>query len=465
MTNKTHLTEILTRFVLATPAAEIPQDAIDKATANIVDTVGCILAGSNSEVREPLEAFLRQEPAQGTHVVAGTNLHTSAALAALLNGTFGHALDFDDVLSMMPAHPSAVVLPSLFTALDGETSGAHFLDAYVIGIEVGARLGLGISNGHYRRGFHATGTLAIFSAIAALGRLLRLDAEILRTAFGIGASMSSGVRCNFGTMTKPFHAGWAAHNAVHAVRLARVGFSANTCAFEAKAGFFDAYGTEQSDLTRVAEMLGKPFVVATPGLALKKFPCIYLLHRPIDALIGLRERLQLTPDNVEFIECRGAPGAFLPLISKLPETGLEGKFSLEYVLAVGAIDGRYNLSTFSNEAVRRPVLKKLYPRMRRVEDVRCLGGDSEPQTRSAGSLGFIEVTVARRDGLQETVRIERPPGAPERPLTWDDLRAKFFDCGRHAGMPDKALLPTFDAWRNLGAAPVVQPLIEMLAKG
>lgn len=465
MNSAVRLTQAICEFVLHTLPEAIPELAYEKASANIVDTIGCMLAGANSELREPMNSFLAQASEGGSHVVFGTALRTSAALAALVNGSFGHALDFDDVLSMMPAHPSTVVVPALCTATGTPVTGAQFVDAYLIGIEVGAKLGLGIGNGHYRRGFHATGTLAVFSAVAALGRLLRLDAAVLRHAFGIAASMASGVRCNFGTMTKPLHAGWASHNAVTAVQMARAGMTANSDAFEAKAGFFEAYGTEQSDLQRTLDALGEPFVVATPGLALKKYPCIYLLGRPIDALQQIRREWELTPETVEYIECRGAPGAFLPLITKLPETGLEAKFSLEYALAVGALDGRYDLAAFEDDAVARPQLQALYPRMRRAEDERCLGEDKAPQTRSAGTIGFIELTVALRDGRRKTVRVDTPPGSPQRPLEWSDLHDKFVDCSRHAGLDEKRSETLFAAWREVRNAPAMTPLVEMMQSG
>src|SRR5262249_30646200 len=155
----------------------------------------------------------------------------------------------------------------------------EFFEAYVIGIEAGAKIGLGISNAHYRRGFHATGTLGIFSAVAALARLWKSSPDQTRIAFGIAASMASGLRSNFGTMTKPFHSGWAAHNAVVAFQLARAGMTAHPGTLEHEAGFVAAYGTDQSDMTRTLEGLASPWVFDKPGLALKKYPCIYALHR------------------------------------------------------------------------------------------------------------------------------------------------------------------------------------------
>jgi 2-methylcitrate dehydratase PrpD len=266
-------------------------------------------------------------------------------------------------------------------------------------------------------------------------------------------------------MTKPFHAGWAAHNAVEAVTLASCGVTAHLAAFEAKAGFVEAYGTEQSDMTRTIAELASPFVFASPGIALKKYPCIYALHRPIDALIDLRAKLALTPENLDLIECRVAPRVLQPLISKIPQTGLEAKFSMDYILAVGAVDARYDLSTFTDSAATRPILKEVYPRTRKIEDPRCLGTEIDERSRSSGTLGFVEVTVRRKDGAQETLRVDKPRGSPEKPLSWDDLREKFFDCVRYAGFAPEIVPKLFDGWRRIADAASVAPLIEMLAKG
>src|SRR5690606_6357842 len=138
-----------------------------------------------------------------------------------------------------------------------KVGGERLLEAYVVGIEVGAKIGLGITNGHYNRGFHGTGTLGIFSAAAALCKFHHLDAETIRTVMGLVSSMASGVRRNFGTMTKPLHTGWAARNALVAVELARCGFTAAPDALEARSGFFAAYGAERSDPNVPCEALGR----------------------------------------------------------------------------------------------------------------------------------------------------------------------------------------------------------------
>lgn len=457
-------TEGLAWFILETDAGTIPQEAFENAEKCIADTVACILSGSSSELMEPLAGYLASGERYGTRPVIGTDLRAAPQHAALVNAGLGHALDFDDVLSMMPAHPSTVILPALFARLPAGTSGRKLLEAYVLGVEAGAKIGLAISNAHYRQGWHATGTLAIFSAVAALGRLLAIDREQFQTAIGIAASMSSGLRCNFGTMMKPMHAAWASHNAVVAVDLALAGITAATDALEAEAGFFSTYGTEQSDLGRLLPALGNPYALIDPGLALKKYPCCYALHRPIDALLMLRDRMALNAGNVEQAICRVAPGALRPLIYDRPRNGLEAKFSLEYTMAAALLDGRLDLAAYSDAGAQRSEIAGLIGKMHKIEDPRCLDGDTEPQTRSAGTIGFVEVTVHKKDGTSDTQRIDKPVGSPQHPLGWDDLEAKFSDCANQAGFSETAGRRAWETWRSIGDAVDVETCVELLTR-
>jgi 2-methylcitrate dehydratase PrpD len=266
----------------------------------------------------------------------------------------------------------------------------------------------------------------MFSALAALCKLQRLGLEETRTAFGIAASMASGVRRNFGTMTKPLHSGIAARNAVTAVQLAASGFTAALDALEAKAGFFATYGVPESDAERAAAALGKPFAIVDPGLALKKFPCCYASHRAMDGLLTLRSRLGFEPEALARVVCRMPPGGMQVLTYPRPDTGLEAKFSLQYVLAAGVLDGGFTLASFSDEAVRRPEIAALYDVIDAAEhESSRVEGD---ETRSSGSRGFVEVEVHLRDGRHELHRVNEAPGAPSRELTWDDLHAKLHDC-------------------------------------
>ena len=334
---------------------------------------------------------------------------------------------------MMPAHPSAVILSALLAAMDDTpVSGKDFIEAYVIGVEVGGKLGVGMTNEHYQRGYHATGTLALFSGLASLCKLYKLDAATIQQAMGIAGSMASGLRRNFGTMTKPLHTGLAARSALTAFRLAQAGFTAAPDIMEAKAGFFSTYGTADSDPEVTANGLGKPFVISDPGIAIKKFPCCYATHRGMDGVLTLRERMGFDANSVEKVICRMPPGGMHVLIYPRPVTGLEGKFSMPYAVAAAVLDGQFSLWSFSDEAVRRPEIAALYDKVDTHETTACRGDDPQFDKRSSGSRGFVEVEVRLKDGRRDQIRIDVPPGHPSRALTWDELHAKFLDCARQA---------------------------------
>jgi 2-methylcitrate dehydratase PrpD len=427
------LTEAVAEFIQAKTLQDVPSEALDKAKKAVADTFAVMLAGAGSEVAPPLLRYVEQAGEGGISPLLGTGRTASAEMAALVNGTFGHALDFDDVLSMMPAHPSAVMLSALCAeAQSGKLSGKALIEAYLIGLEVGGKIGQAITVGHYHRGFHGTGTLAIFSALAALAKCHHLDVATTRTAFGIAASMASGLLRNFGTMTKPLHTGLAARNALAAVNLARSGFSAAPDILEAASGFFAAYGVEASCPQSAIDSLGNPWVIVDPGLALKRFPCCYASHRGMDGVLQLRQRLGLNAENLQHLDCRMPPGGMRVLIYPQPKTGLEGKFSLQYALAAGILDGEYSLWSFTDEAINRPQIHNLLARLAVSEDPRCAGNDTLLETRSSGSRGYVEVEAVRTDGHRETVRVDQAPGHPARELTWEDISAKFMDCAAQA---------------------------------
>lgn len=420
-------------FIHSTALDAFPPDAVPKARKAIADTFAAILSGAGSEVSQPLLSYINAMHASGESPILGTGLSAAPETAALVNGTFGHALDYDDVLSMMPAHPSAVILAAVLASLDGKSlSGRSLVEAYVVGVEVGGKIGLGMTVGHYHRGYHATGSLALFSALAALLKLHRVDISTAQQAFGIAGSMSSGLRRNFGTMTKPLHTGIAARSALTAWRLATCGFTAASDILEAKSGLYSTLGVAESNADLTAERLGHPFVIVDPGLALKKFPCCYASHRAMDGLLALQSKLGFTAASVERVVCRMPPGGMQVLTYARPKTGLEGKFSLQYPLAAGLLDGGYSLWTFTDEAVQRKEIAALYERIDAHEDPSCRGEDPEFEKRSSGSRGFVEIEVHLTDGRSAKMRVDKAPGSPARELTWDDLRLKFMDCARQS---------------------------------
>lgn len=459
------LTLEIARFIDQHAITDFPGDAIEKSKKVITDTMAAMLAGANSEVTAPLLAYLRRSGESGDSPVIGTAHCCSAETAALINGSFGHALDYDDVLSMMPAHPSAVILAALLAepALR-PFPGKALIEAYVFGIEVGGKIGLGITGGHYRRGFHATGTLGIFSGVAALAKACHLSSPEIQTALGIAASMASGLRRNFGTMTKPLHTGWAARSALAAVRLAQCGLSAAPDILESDAGFFAAYGTSESDPAVTLAALGKPWVISEPGIALKKFPCCHAMHRGMDGLLALRAKHGFNAGDVEQATCRMPPGGMQVLIYDNPDTGLEAKFSMQYALAAGIADGEYTLASFTDDAVHRPVIRALMPRVNALEDPSCRGDNPRFESLSSGSRGFVEVDITLRNGLRDTVRVEKPPGHPARELKWSELEQKFRDCAVQAGVDATRGENALSLLRTLETQPDVGSLVNLLLK-
>lgn len=438
MSSPVGVTEGLARFIHDTPRdGGIPEAVAAKALKAIVDAFAAVLCGAVSEVAPPLFRYIKQSGSQGEAIVLGTGLRTSPEMAALANGTIGAALEYDDVFSAMPGHPAAIIVPALCAeASRRRMTGADFLDAFAIGYEVGAKVAFGIGMGHYqKRGYHATGTLAMYCALAAVARLRSLSVEETRMAIGIASSMAGGLQCQFGTMMKPFHSGWAARCGIAAVDLAQSGYGASLRALEQEdGGFFKAYGTPESQPELALKGLGDPWALLDPGFALKKFPSCYAGHRAIDGLMKLRAELGLTADNVEKVICRVAPGALSPMKYPDPKTGLEAKFSIPYALVVGVLDGKYSLWSFTDEAVRRPQVRALLPKMEQIEDEYCLGGDPSQLTKSWGSRGFVEVEAKTTDGRSAKVRIDLAPGHPKRELTWDEIGEKFKDCATTAGL-------------------------------
>jgi len=427
-------TETIATFIARTSLADLPPDAPEKAAKATADTFAVILAGAGSEVTEPLLRYARAAGESGVSPILGTGMTATAEMAALVNGTFGHALDYDDVLAIMPAHPSTIILSAVLASLNGKrVSGKAFLEAYVLGIEIGGRIGLGMTQGHYRRGFHATGTLALFSGLAALAKLHGLDVPATRQAFGIAASM------------------------------AQSGFEAAPDILEAPSGFFSTYGVEESDPDAAVRDLGRPFVIADPGLALKKFPCCYATHRAMDGLLALRSKLGFDATAVDRIVCRMPPGGMRVLTYPRPTTGLEGKFSLPYTLAAGALDGKYTLETFTDAAVRRPEIERFYARIQAAEDPSCRGDDPHFEKSSSGSRGFVEVEVRLRDGRSDRVRVDKAPGSPTRDLTWDELRTKFMDCARQSRrIQEKSAGQAFEMIRTLDRLDDIGEVVGLL---
>jgi 2-methylcitrate dehydratase PrpD len=439
------LTQRLAEFVIDTRAAGVPQEVFDASRDALIDTLGVALVGGLDEVGEIALKYVRDLGARREATIWGTHVSSSMAEAAFVNGIFGHALDFDDVHASVHGHPSTTIVPAVLAA--GEAAGASgeaVLAAYAIGLEVAGKLGVALGNGHYQRGWHATATTGVFASTAAAGRLLGLNVEQMRNALGLAASQASGLLRNFGTMTKPFHAGHAARCAVQSALLARAGFTADTSIFDGKGSFFATYSEKDGQpFEPLIDRLGKPWEATVPGMSYKRWPCCYCNHRPVGALLQMIPEHGIRADQVQAVEIGFPPGSDTALIHTNPQTGLEGKFSIEYVAAATVLDGKVGIDTFTDVMVQRPEVRAMMKKVRRyrVEDSKMY----------SGAVGYNDVMVRTTQGEYKR-REHRAPGSSDWPMSASERDEKFLDCaGRVLGdVGAKRVLDLALAARSLG---------------
>jgi 2-methylcitrate dehydratase PrpD len=411
------LSQAIARFV---ETAVVPASAREAAHVAIVDCIGCIIAGSATETVQTLAQALGG--AEGGVSVFGMARRAPMREAALINGTAAHALDFDDISWSMYGHPTVVILPPLLALAEAENrSYAEVLDAYAIGVEVSAKLGRWANPALYLRGWHATSALGILGAAAGAARLMKLPASGISTAIGIAASQASGIRENFGTMVKPFHAGRAAESALLSAMLARSGFTASEKVLDGRFGYFRVLNTEKTPTVReVRDVLGEPWELLSPGIVLKRYASCGATHCALDALLDLKQEIRFTGSQIAEIRCGAEPLALKVLQYPAPVNSLQAKFSMQFCLAVAASEGSPKLEHFSDAWATNPIIVDLMRRTS-VIDRPDLGKDRNDAVPA-------EVEIVLKDGRTHRKSVSFPSGDPRNPMTEADRKAKFMDC-------------------------------------
>jgi 2-methylcitrate dehydratase PrpD len=401
-----------------------PEMARARAATAMLDTVGVTVAGAGEPASCIVQCFVAGDGAQ-TCCVLGTRIRASASGAALANGTAAHALDYDDMCFVSLAHPSAPLVATVLAA--GElvrAPGRALLDAYIVGFEIEARLGLIMNPRHYQRGWHCTSTLGTIGTTAAASRLLELNATETGHALAIAASEASGLKENFGTMVKPLHAGLAARNGVAAAQLARGGLTASELAIDGPQGLLNAMDSQSSALGEVTADLGTRWEIVDTGICVKLYPSCAGTHPTLDALLELRRHEAFSADDVDRIDV--AVDSITPtvLIYERPTTGLEAKFSMPFCAAAAVAYGRVGIDTFEAERVQDPIVRALLPRVAMHVDP-ALDNDAPPLTQA-------HVSVHLRSGRVLTMAANGARGSPDRPATNEELEAKFVACARRS---------------------------------
>lgn len=451
------LTERLARFVHDTVFERLPSPAVETAKMGIVDCVGVMLAGSREDAGR-LAAEYARESGQGPRcTLVGHSGRASAALAALANGTAAHALDYDDVNWSLIGHPSVVLVPTVLALCEErDGSGRAAMEAYAVGFEVLARLGRAAQPVHSSKGgWHATGTLGAFGATAGAAKLLGLSVDQICVAFGLTASMASGICHNFGTMTKPFHAGHAAHTGIMAARLVQLGMTARADTFDDPRGFFGVYSRDLSvDLSGALERLGNPFELEASGLLIKPYPCGVAAHPAVDAILDLARAQRVADDDVVRVDVGVTRYTFEKLSYTLPETGLQGKFSMPYIVARTLIDRRLSLDAFTDAGVQEP-------RVRRLAERVFMAVDPAIEREWRGGDRPCRLTVALRTGETHSLMVKCSRGSPGRPLTHEELKNKFEDCAARV-LHRETIADVWAALQRLEDCSTIRPLLRML---
>jgi 2-methylcitrate dehydratase PrpD len=433
-----------------------PAEARQTAAVALCDTIGVTLAG----VPEPAAQIVRRSvvaESRGNCRVLGTADRASAGDAALANGVAAHAHDYDDMCFVSLAHPSCALVPSaLATGELTSASGAAVLDAYIIGFELECRLGLVMNPRHYHeRGWHCTSSIGTLGAAAAAAHLLKLDASTTVHALGIGASMACGLKENMGSMVKPLHAGMAARNGVMAARLAQSGFIASEHSIEGPQGYLVAMDSQRhpSALVDVTADLGSRWEILDTGITVKLYPSCAATHPPLDALLSLKRRHNITHADISAIDVEVDSMTPRLLIHSRPSTPLEAKFSMPFCAAAAIVFGHPTLETFHLDKIGEPRVQQLLP---------LVAMRANPAFDGAAPLSQANVTVRLKDGRTVSERADGARGYPGR-LTEDELNTKFLACAERSLTPDAAV-QALDALRTIETMPNIAELTQLCSQ-
>ncbi|MDL5363473.1 MmgE/PrpD family protein [Halalkalicoccus sp. NIPERK01] len=412
-------TALLADFTAETTFSDITTDAIDHSQTAIRDYIGVALYGSHHDVGDRISAYVDRSASgdQSTVFCRGT---ASVPGAALANGAFGHAIDYDDTFESIVIHPTSPVFAASLAAAESiDTTTRDLLTGYVVGCEVAFRVGHSTYPEHYRNGWHATGTIGTFGAVAAAGSVLDLDRTALVHAFGIAASLSSSLKKNFGSMTKPLHAGHAAEMGVRSTLLADEGFTADEAVFEGDLGYGEVMTMHDGyDPAEITEGLGESWNVTDIGY--KPYPSGVITHAAMDAMRNLVLEHDLTPETVDRITVSLEDAASEMLIHAQPENALQAKFSIEFCLAAILREGEAGIHEFTDEYVTDPQTRATIDKVERAFEDDLFGDDF------AGYGATVRVQTTAGDEL--TAREQYAPGSPNNPLSEERLRDKFFEC-------------------------------------
>ena len=404
------ITSILAEFVVEHPSGKFSPAVEREAHRTLMNWLGCAIGAARHPTLDAALAAVNELAPSQQATILGRSERVDIASAALLNGISSHTFDFDDTHLKTIIHPAGPVASAALAL--GEhvgSTGRELIDALILGVDVACRVGNMIYPDHYDRGWHITGSTGMLGAAAACARLLRLDVVRTTMALGIAASQPIGMREQFGSMTKPFHPGGAARAGLTSALMAKHGFTASAKAIEAPRGMAQTYSTKCA-WHEITDELGERFEISFNTY--KPFACGIVIHPSIDGCVQLRNQHGLRAQDIARIDVRVHPLVLELTGKKTPRIGLEGKFSVYHACAAGIVFGAAGETEFSDEIVARADVVALRERVHAVVDERI-------------DEASADVTVTMNDGRSHHVFVAHAIGSVERPMSPDDLGAKF----------------------------------------
>jgi 2-methylcitrate dehydratase PrpD len=454
------LTAEIANYITSAKFEDFTPNAVFAARHGIIDCVACALAGAEEDLTKILVG-VAQDTGSGDakSTLIGQGIKASAPMAALVNGAMGHALDYDDIARPFKGHPSVVCLPPALAI--GEEIGASGRDvmlAYMIAFEVGCAISTGMGVDYADDlGWHPTAPVGTLSAAAAAARLLGLSAEQTAMALSLAASNACGLRENFGTMTKPFHAGNSSRGGVTSAMLVKRGYQAATTGLEGRFGFMHAFsGGHGEDVNKPLESLGKRFFLERPGVTIKKYPCCGSTHNPLDAFFTLRKEKKIDYREVESVDVLVDFDPPRSLIHADPHNALEGKFSIQYTIAAALVDGKVGLGQFEDDRqVMRPEIRALIPRIRMRRNP---GYEGKPSWVES----YNEVRIRLKDGTVLSQGQSRDLEGPVVGVTPEGMDMKFRDCASRT-LPSASANEALEILHNLEKQPGIAALMRAVS--
>jgi 2-methylcitrate dehydratase PrpD len=418
---RTALAGRVAEFAAALDPADVPDEVLERARHLVLDAVGLAYASTayrfSGVARDALATF-----GGGDHPVLGMPDRLSPRDAAVLNGVLVHGMDFDDTHIPAVTHVSAAALPAALSAATvAGASTRELLLAYVLGVEVSARVGLGGAGGFHDVGFHPTAVAGAFGAAVAAGRLTGLDADGLVAAQGVVGSMSAGLLefLEDGSWTKRLHPGWAAMCGLTAAAFARAGWTGPAAVYEGRFGLYATHlAGRPSRPEAVGEDLGTRWELMRT--AVKPYPICHFNHAFADAALLLRDEHGIGVADVRAIRCaiHPVPGKVVcqpPENKWAPRDEYDAKFSLPFAVSAALARGRFTLAELEDEALADPDILALARKVEVVDDHEGLFPDAYS--------GRVEIELA--DGRVVAHREQVNRGHDQRPLTNAEIVEKF----------------------------------------